>query len=279
MKARWLSRSLFVSLAVVSSVAVAACSRGQTTTDTEPAPETAAAGAEERAWGQHGPGHRLFRQIEALDLTEDQSASLRDIEENLADELAPHRQTLRQVAETLAQGVEAGTLDEAAAARNQSALTEAAAAARASMVTAMNDVHDVLDQDQREELVRTLEERRWQARGDERREGASRVAAQLGLTEQQKQTIHDEIRTQVEKVFPDRKAKREAWEAKMQALGEAFVSDDFDAADFDLGSGAEEGIAKFTGVAQTAIDLSGRVLDPAQRVLLASLLRSRVAKM
>lgn len=278
MKARWLSRSFFVSFALVSSVAVAACSRAQTA-DTEPAPETAAAGAEAHAWGQHGPGHRLFRQIEALDLTEDQAVSLREIEDTLAADLEPHRETVRQVAETLARGLEEGTLDPAAVTRDQDALNQAAAAARASIVTALNDVHDLLDQDQREELVETLRSQRRQARDEKRREGMSGLAAQLGLSEQQRQALHDEVRGYVEKMLPDRKAKREAWEAKMQALGDAFVSDDFDAADFDLGSGAEEHIAKVGGAAQQVIDVTGRVLDPGQRMLLASLLRSRAARM
>jgi Spy/CpxP family protein refolding chaperone len=277
MKARWLSRGLFVSLALASSVAVAACARAPGE-GTGPAEEPAAA-AEAQASGQHLPGQRLFRQIEALDLTEDQAVSVREIEDGLRADLAPHRETVRQVAETLARGLEAGTLDEDAAARNQAALADAADSARDAVVFALNDVHDVLDQDQREELVEQLRSHRWQPRDEKRPQGLPLIAEQLGLSEQQRQSIRDEVHAQVDELFPDRKAKREAWEARMQALGDAFVGDDFDAAKFDLGAGAEEGIAKFTGASQWAIALSGRVLDPSQRMLLASLLRSRVARM
>jgi Spy/CpxP family protein refolding chaperone len=286
MKIRWFSRMSLVSVALVSSLGVAACSRAQTSGD-EGSEESVAARAQASAETQHGPGHRLFRQIDALDLTQDQREGVRDIEDRLTEDLASHRGTLRQVAETLAHGVETGTLDTREAARNQEALTAAAAEARASVASAMNEAHGVLDADQREELVVTLRAQRGQWRGESGSEAGSqrqperlsKLAATLGLSEEQKQVIQGEVQAQLDKAFPERKAKREAWEAKMQALGDAFMSDDFDAADFDLGSGAEEAIASFTSLAKQAIDVSGRVLDPSQRMIAASLLRARAAEM
>lgn len=283
MKSRWLSRGLVLSVALVSSIGVAACSRAQGSGEEAPQ-KSAAAAAEERGEAQRGPGHRMFRQIEALDLSEDQRDEIRDIEEGLTQGLSQHRETARQVAETLARGLETGTLDEREAARSQDAMLAAVAEARAEVVNAMNGVHEVLDSDQREALVEALKEQRAQrARGAEPGEGPrgglAKLAAQLGLNEEQKQAIRDEIQAQIDKVVPDRKAKREAWEAKMDAMAEAFVSDDFDAADFDLGGGAEESIASFTATAKQAIDFTGSVLDPSQRALLASLLRARAEKL
>lgn len=286
MKSRWFSRSSLVAVALVSSIGVAACGRAQTSGDDAP-PKAEAAQDEARAGAQRGPGHRIFRQIDALDLTDDQREEVRDIEAGLTEDLAAHREVLRRVAETLARGIETGTLDTREAALNQDAMTAAAVEAKVSLVNAMNEVHSVLDADQREELVLELRARHEQARGEmggaareERRSGGlSKVAAKLGLNEQQTRAIRDEVQALGDKAFPDRKAKREAWEAKMTALGDAFMGDDFDAADFDLGGGAEEAIASFTSTAKQAIDLSGRVLDPSQRALAASLLRSRAAEL
>lgn len=293
MKSHWFSRGLFVSVALVSSIGVAACSRAS-----DGAGETPEAPAAVQAESQvtHGPGYRMFRQIEALDLTTDQQEELRLIESDLASEATAHRDVLRHVAETLARGLESGTLDAQEAERDQAAMQEAAADMRAAVTVAVNEVHDVLDADQREALVEQLQSQRWQPRdvrqslsrdvwqspspdGAEERPGLGKLAATLGLDEKQEQALRDEIRAHVEKVFPDRKARREAWEAKMQALAAAFVEDDFDAAEFDLGAGADEAIASFTAAANKALDISGRVLDPSQRQIAAALLRSHAAKL
>lgn len=283
MKSRWLRTSV-LSLAVVSAVAVTACSRAGSpdVEATQKAPVTAGARAEVKK----GPGYRLFREIDKLDLRAEQRASIREVEENLAADLSTHKETIRQVAETLARGVESGKLDEESAKLDESALLATVDDMRGAFTQAMNDVHDALDQEQREELVVTLRQKRWHAheqRGDEaegqRRERLDKVMAELALTEEQKKVLHDEMQAHADRAFPDRKARREAWEQKMQALGDAFMGDDFDAADFDLWEGSEDAIASFTTTANQAVSVSGRVLDKSQRFVLASLLRQRAAEM
>lgn len=270
-----LSRLSIVSVVAVSAVGLAACNN-RAPTDTS---DAQAAAQQAKPAAHRGPGYHMFRQIEQLDLRDAQRESLAEVEQNLAADLAPHRETIRQVAATLAAGVESGKLDPEVAAAQKAALTAAAADARASFVTAMNDVHDALDQDQRAELVAQLRARH-ERRGDQqdeahRQAGMARFATELGLTEEQKRAIHEAVRDGAEKMFPDRKARREAWEAKMKSLGEAFVRDDFDAEDFDLAEGADQAIAHFTEIAERAVDVSGKVLGPSQRIALASLIRDR----
>jgi hypothetical protein len=62
-------------------------------------------------------------------------------------------------------------------------------------------------------------------------------------------------------------------------MGDAFVADDFDAADFDLAGGAEHSVESFAEAATRAIDVSERVLSVSQRQALASLIRSRAEKL
>lgn len=283
MKSRWWSKGSLVAVALVSSMGVVACSQTSSGgSETKPA----AAQAETQAPAARGPGYRLFRQIDQLDLTQDQRDELRDVEASLAEDLSAHRATLRRVAETLSRGIETGSLDEQEAARNQEALRAAAVEARASMVTAMNEVHAILEDDQRETLVLSLREisdemrarHAASERGEKRPEGMSKLAAKLGLNAEQQRAIREEVQAIGDKAFPERKARREAWEAKMQALGDAFMTEDFDAADFDLTTGADSAIDSFTSAAKQVIDLSGRVLTPPQRALAASLLRSKAAE-
>lgn len=274
-RSSFLSRLTIVSIAAVCA---AGCARAEATGTTHDAAQQAqAAPASSR-----GPGHRVFRQIEALDLSDDQRVAIADVEEDLAADLAPHRETIHQVVESLASAVETGAVDPQDLAAQQAALLVALDDMKGSVAVAMNAVHDRLDAAQRAELVEQLQAERLHHHGLRDRahhDGRlAKLALELGLTEDQKQSIHDAIRSGVEQVFPDRKAKREAMEAKMKALAEAFVSDDFDAADFDLGAGAEEGIPAAAEIAAHAVDVTGRVLTASQRRALASMIRERAAR-
>lgn len=270
-----ISRLSIVSVVAVSAAGLAACNRASTA-DTQAAAEQKEAAAQ--AAPQRGPGYHAFREIEAMDLRADQREALAEIEDNLAADMAPHREMMRQVAETLAASVEAGRVDRAEVAAEEEALAAAVADARIAFAEAANGVHDTLDADQRAELVARLKARHdHRAPTDEahRQEGMARLVTELALTDQQKQAIHDAFRDGVEKMFPARKARREAWEAKSKALADAFVRDDFSAEDFNLAEGAEEAIASFSRVVERAVAVSGQVLGPSQRTALAALIRDR----
>jgi hypothetical protein len=64
----------------------------------------------------------------------------------------------------------------------------------------------------------------------------------------------------------------------MKSLAEAFVRDDFDAADHDLGGHAEEAIAKLGTIAERVVDTSGKILGVSQRKVLADMIRERAQK-
>lgn len=280
MKLKWFSRGMIGALAIGSSLAVVACAKSESP-GTETSTQAATTSPDQTEGRTHSPGARIFRTIENLDLTDDQRDELSVIEADLKADLTSHRATFELVGNKLAQGLESGELTDADAAECEKALSEVAEKGKVTVVAAINDVHDVLDADQRAQLVADLKAQREAAKkGDvepARRGKMGDLVARLGITESQKQLIADEVKTQLDEMFPDRKARREAWEAKMEAMSEAFVQDDFDAADFDLGGEAGEAIGKFTSVARTAIDISGGVLDPGQRMLLASIMRDRIA--
>jgi hypothetical protein len=279
---RIVSRLTLVSAVAVSGAALAACSRAPTT-ETQAKTQV----AEEGVVAARGPANGVFRELSELDLRDAQREALADVELNLAADLAPHRETIRQVAETLAAAVEDGKLDPEEAGFQRAALTAALEDANASFALAMNEVHDALDADQRAEIVARLrakhEARRAkaaEAQGDAEHKGSlAKLVAAISLTPEQQRAIHDAVRTSVDKAFPERQARREEWEKKTKALAEAFVRDDFDAEDHDMSGHAADAIASFTNVAETAIDVSGKVLGDSQREALATMIRERAAKL
>lgn len=276
---RIVSRLSLVSVVALSAAGAAACSKASTDDG-----RTQAAAQEAKASAAKSPGHRMFREIEKLDLRDTQRDALAEVEQNLAADLAPHRETIRQVAETLASAVEDGKLDPEEAAAQRAALMAAAAEANGSIALAMNEVHDALETSQREAIVAHLRaQHERHGRGEqteaERQDKMARFAIELSLTADQKQAIHEGIRDGMEKAFPERKARREAWEAKSKALGDAFIRDDFNAEDHAIGAGAEEAIASFTEVAEHAIEVSGKVLAASQREALAAMIRERAQKL
>jgi Spy/CpxP family protein refolding chaperone len=278
-----LSRLSIVSVVAASAIGTAACN-GRASTAPAPAPEAAA-----EATPAHTPGQHVFRQVYALDLRDEQRAAVNEIEQNLIADLAPHRETVRQVVEFLASGVESGELEARDAEAQEAALVATVADARGTIANAINAVHDTLDAGQRAALVTRLQEQHRRAAAAAPAEGApstnqhqgpiARLAFELGLTEEQKQSIRDAVQKGVDELFPDHKARREANQAKMKALAEAFVSDDFDAADHDLGADVERSFQSFVEVATRAVDVSGHVLTTSQRQALAGVIRSRAAKL
>jgi Spy/CpxP family protein refolding chaperone len=274
-----ISRVSLVSVVALSAATMTACARS--TPSDGKAAVAAEAQAAPAASPEHRPGYQMFRRIEALDLRPAQRAALAEVEQNLAAELAPHRATMKSLANAMADSIESGTIDEEQSARQKEALLGVLADARAATTTAMNDVHDALDPDQRVALVAQLRaehEARKAGKIDHDHSPIARLAVQLGLSEDQKQALHEAVQKGADELVPSRRERREAHEAKMRALGDAFVSDAFDAADFDLASGAEDAIALFTEASTRAVEVSNRVLSSGQRRMLAEMLRARAEK-
>jgi Spy/CpxP family protein refolding chaperone len=280
-----LSRLSIVSVVAVSALGAAACN-GRASTSS-PAPAVAAASESETAPAaapSHHPGKQIFREVRALDLSDAQRATVDDLEQNLVADLAPHRETFRQVAQFFAGSVESGEIDPAQAKAHEAAISAAILDGKASFVTAMNGLHDLLDAGQRSTLVSRLHDQARRgvtrdAQGAERPEGPlSKLAFEIGLTEDQKVALRDAFQQGTDELFPDHAARRQAHEAKMKAVAAAFVGEDFDAADHDFGA-PDQAVASFTEIVSRSVDVSGRILSASQRSVLAGLIRSHAAKL
>lgn len=191
---------------------------------------------------------------------------------------------MRQITHALADALERGQLDAATAAEHKATLLASLADIKSSFATAINGVHDTLDAGQRAALVQTLQQQHDHhaqagAQGEAPKHGLARLAYELGLDEAQRQAIHDAIQQGVDEILPDRAARRQAHEAKMKAMAEAFVTDNFDAADYDLAEHADEALTAFVAVTSRAVEVSNTVLSDAQRQAAADLIRAHADKL
>ena len=187
----------------------------------------------------------------------------------------------RQAVLKMADAVELGQLDAAKAAEQKAALSTALGQAKASFAAAINGVHDTLDAAQRVALVQALQQQHeGHALPDAAHShGLTKLAYEIGLTAEQQATIADALGKGLDELFPDRKVRREQWAAKMEAMGDAFVTDDFDATDFDLADHAVEALTSGIEVAARAIDVSNRVLSGGQRRLAADWMRGKAEEL
>jgi Spy/CpxP family protein refolding chaperone len=266
------------SVSLSALLGTAACSGGPGTSAPSPPTETRAPAAEVQAVPRHGPARGFFRQVTTLDLRDDQQVALTAIQDKLAADMAPQHESVRQAILKMADAVELGELDATKVAEQKAILSTVLGEAKASFAVAINGVHDTLDPSQRVALVERLRQQH-DANGQpdaEHRHGLAKLAYAVGLTEQQQAKLKEALNAGLDELFPDRKTRREEWEAKMKAMGEAFVTDDFDAADFDLADHAGEAIASSVEIASRAIDVSNRVLSGGQRRLAAEWIRGKV---
>lgn len=289
-------RIAILTLALATAGGVAACGSdpGPAPTAGDPAVEAQAAPPDEPEEAAadpgeaHRPGFSLLQQVEALDLRPEQRVAVDGIRDRLRADLVPSREAARGLAEVVASGLEAGRIDHQALDAQRAVLASAAAGVTAAAQRAANDLHATLDPEQRAELVLTLRARHDDAkleRGGREREHwkkhgpLSKLARELGLSEDQKQSLADGVRRAVEELFPNKKQRRLEMEARMAALGDAFMSDDFDAAKLDFG---KEGVEMAKGMSTGAVvvaELAVRVLTSEQRARAAARIRERAAQL
>jgi Spy/CpxP family protein refolding chaperone len=295
-------RMPFLKLSLFAVLGVAACASdpAPTSEPAAPAPQvTSEAVAREaeadpsEAPRMRGPGGHLFERLESLDLTDAQRADLDAIRGDLEEDLAPTKEDIQKLVLVMADGLEAGRIDREAISQQRAIIAAALPSAKIAIGEAANAVHATLTPEQRAELVLTM-----RARGDEWRErgahaGAgharaagegecrggplSKIALELGLTDDQKLAITDSAKKIMEELFPERQVRREEWEADMKALGDAFMTADFDAHAFDLMKHAPDLAAASAGATVVA-EVAVKILTRDQRTKIAARIRTRATK-
>jgi Spy/CpxP family protein refolding chaperone len=276
-------RSFVLVPAIAAACALAACS-SQSPNANAPASAVAdpqgTTAANENETREHNP--LLAGAWKLPDLTGDQEVKLKAIEDDLHAASAPRRAAQKELAEIFATGLEKGALDEAAANAKIDQIAQLADAEKAKTGDAMNALHALLTPAQRAEVI-DLTKAAWKEHKEHgfHHEGGGfgmhmkQLAEDLKLTDDQKQAFKDEF---AKMPHPD-KSQFEGMKAKMKAVGDAFVTDTFDAKALGVGDKAV-GMAKNFGTRMEQMVLASiKILDADQRAMLATKIREKAAKM
>lgn len=272
---------VFALSAVTLGLLAAAC--GSTPDNTATAADQAAPAAQGQATAvQAHTGVRVpfLRAVDSLtDLRPDQQQTIANLRTTLAQQAAPVAAARAKLGAEVASEVRAGKIDEG---RIQP-LVDQVSAARAAMAPAvqqaMNTLHDTLDASQRQALVADVQEKAasWHDKGARREhmhEHMQKMAAELGLTDAQRQTIRANLKAERTANEGAGRAAHAEGKERMQALATAFVADKFDAASLNVG--AQQGMAAHFSERMTRfLEAAVPVLTAEQRETLASKIASR----
>jgi small-conductance mechanosensitive channel len=224
-----------------------------------------------------GPGGFFLNQVEKLDLRADQTQKVASIRTSLETANAPVREARAALGAEVARQVRAGTLD---ATRTQPLIDQikaAHAATKPAMQAAVQQIHDMLDAGQRSALVAAMQSQHEQFRAARAEHGQrmARVAAELGLSDEQVSTIRASMKAAYAERGEEMHAEHAQMKARMQALATAFQSDTFDARALDVGGHAAGAMGHFAGMRQAFLRAAVPVLSADQREKLASKIEAR----
>lgn len=278
-------RSSFVVAALAVASLAVGCGHAAPSSDPSvdgPAAEGPAdAPQDAQSEAQAGRGMRGFfaHALDKIDLRADQKAQIASIKKELRAEAAPVRDAKKELAEALASQIESGAIDEAALQPKETKLANAVEATKPDLEAALDKLHSVLDASQRKAFVEHL-----RMGGIEKEEGLGhahmkKIAEELGLTKEQKEAIHEEMKGEMQGRGQGRKGERGATRERMQEIAAAFEGESFDAKQLDVGKDmsamATKGIDRVVKLAAITVPK----LTPEQRTKLASIVRTRGEKM
>ncbi|HLK38384.1 MAG TPA: hypothetical protein VKU41_16590 [Polyangiaceae bacterium] len=228
----------------------------------------------------------LVMSLKDLDLSADQKATVDKIKADLVTKMDPARAAGKDFTNLLADGVAAGKLDRAKDDAAVAKVTAQAQAVHDAAATALNQLHDALNADQRAKLVDAIQAHweKWKAaqgteESDDKENHAGHllgIIRELGLSQDQAQKIktafHDKMKP-APGAPPAANVHKEV-EDHMQAFATAFKADKFDAKKLTGAKAAAGHMAKW-GAARMArfLEIAVPVLTPDQRTKLAGILR------
>jgi Spy/CpxP family protein refolding chaperone len=287
---RW---TLWLALGCVpaAEVALGACAGASTASAPAVAPtstaadDQAASDVTEHHRHHHHGGVTMFiaMSLDTLGTSPDEHGVIEKIQADLFAKMEPARVAEQKVVGTLADGIEAGTIDTAQVDMALAQVASAAGSLHDATADALNQLHAVLTPEQREALVDKVEAHWtiWQNANSEPT-GPSRpgyleaLATELGLTADQV----DRIRARLSAAAKDSPGPLDSQkiEAHLMAFGQAFKNASFDARSLSTASAANTLLASW-GSARMAhfFESVNPELTTAQRSVLAQSLHQHMS--
>ena len=291
-------RSLAITIALAGAVVpLAACSGSSTVgepsstaTGTTTAPLTVSV---------HGPAKRIAEALGQVPLRADQRSAIEQLAKDHETRIAPVVKARADLANAIADQVQAGTIDRAALQPKIDALTAAHQAAQPGDRAAFEKLHDLLTSDQRAAFVTAMQSHAGDhehGRRDGMRGRMQKWAADIGLTQAQQDQIKDKIRARWEAhvagaaVGTDEQktgaiqdgamlAHGHAMHQQMKAVLEAFKGDKFSMDQVAPITNDKPMAQEFAGHMLGMLETSLPILTPDQRAKAAQKLKDRASKL
>jgi Spy/CpxP family protein refolding chaperone len=272
------THSLFVRtallLALGAAVPLAGCGGSASTTDSTGQPAPAAETASKSIKAKHGgfSDVALGLALELPGLRADQKQKIEAIRAELSSSTSGLKSAHLAFAKAVAAEVRAGKIDRAALAPAIEAMKTAGEAARPAEQKAWSDLHAVLDAGQRQALVQAGKQKfgGFHEKRAEMHEHMEQVADELELSDAQRSAIKDRVKSGFMQHLGDHHAERGKMESRMKQLGDAFVSNDFDAVKLDVGKDAHPMAKHLTEGMLSLVEATLPELNAAQREKLAA---------
>ena len=253
-----------------------------------PPPTPNAQGAEVAEGQDHRENHHggmlpiILMGLKDVGLSAEQQTTVEKIRADLLSKMDPARAAGKDFANTLADGVAAGSVDKAKADAAIAKLVTQVQAMHDASLTALDQLHAVLTTQQRAALVDAIQAHweKWkEAHGQDEQDNHQHrsgfllsLVAQLGLSQEQadkiKASFHDRM-----KASPQDHAHKEVTD-HLQAFATAFKADKFDAKKLTGAKAASVHIAKWGATRRASFyEAAAPVLTPDQRTKLAQTIR------
>jgi hypothetical protein len=234
-------------------------------------------------------GGPFFHALSSVTLRADQQVTVENLQATLAAQAAPVRAARAALGAEIAQQVRTGVMDEARTQPLIANIKTAVQAQRPAMQKAVQQLHDTLDATQRQAVVDALptpgSHAGFAGHHAAMKTRMDKLATELGLTEEQRTAIHDQMRAQ----FAEHKA---AWQAKQgefegkktemkaqrDAITTAFATDTFDAQGLGVGEHGGAMGHHFARMHGAFLKVAVPLLTPAQRGILATKIQSHMAQ-
>ena len=222
--------------------------------------------------------------IKDLNLAADQQANVEKIRSDLLAKMEPARAANKDLANLLADGVAAGTVDHTKTDAAINKLVTQVQGLHDASIAALNQLHAALNAQQRAQLVDGLQSRweKWkESHGrdeqDDKQNHAGYLLAlvrEIGLTKEQAEKIKMNFRDKM-KASPQEHAHKEVQD-HLKAFATAFKADKFDAKSLAGAKSANGHMARWGAVRRAKfLEAAAPVLTPEQRTKLSQIIRDR----
>jgi Spy/CpxP family protein refolding chaperone len=261
----------------LACAAAIACGGHKQTNGTGTATSGEDAEADEHVHRRAGIALYIEISLETLQPTQVQAEALKKIRRELHDKMLPAHNSEKAILHALVDGIREGTLDRAKLDAALADLKTASAGIHDAVAESLNELHGVLEAEQRKQLVAQVERhfRIWHKAHPHENEHPdktgghlARLAKQLALTDEQVATIRGSYDKSIADMPPFDRAKAKEHVA---AFAAAFASDKFDARALQQGDASSElatwGITRTVRFYEAVLP----VLTPEQRTKLSQL--------